>query len=70
MSFILTRSELTVSNLRNVSFLRSLYPVIPAAWYDQGYMNNGMMVLAPGAFFLLGLIIWIQRSLTGYVEGR
>jgi Na+-transporting NADH:ubiquinone oxidoreductase subunit D len=46
------------------------YPVIPAAWYDQGYMNNGMMVLAPGAFFLLGLIIWIQRSLTGYVEGR
>lgn len=46
------------------------YHVIPPSFYAHGYVNNGMMVLAPGAFFLLGIVIWIQRSLTGYVEGR
>ena len=30
--------------------------------------NNGLMLLAPGAFIILGLIIWVQRSLTSYVE--
>lgn len=28
------------------------------------YLNNGLMVLAPGAFFLVGLLIWAQRTLT------
>ena len=32
------------------------------------FMNNGLMLLAPGAFIILGLIIWAQRSLTSYVE--
>ena len=32
------------------------------------FMNNGLMLLAPGAFIILGLIIWIQRSLTSFVE--
>ena len=32
------------------------------------HFNNGLMLLAPGAFIILGLIIWAQRSLTGYVE--
>ena len=32
------------------------------------YMNNGLMLLAPGAFIVLGLLIWAQRSYTGYVE--
>jgi len=44
------------------------WPVIPQALYDAGYMNCGLMVLAPGAFFLLGAAIWIQRALTGYKE--
>ncbi|MBI65690.1 MAG: NADH:ubiquinone reductase (Na(+)-transporting) subunit D [Candidatus Marinimicrobia bacterium] len=30
--------------------------------------NNGLMLLAPGAFIILGLIIWAQRSLTAHVE--
>ena len=30
--------------------------------------NNGLMLLASGAFIILGLIIWVQRSLTAYVE--
>ena len=37
--------------------------VIPEALYGTGYMNNGMMLLAPGAFFVLGSLIWIQRSI-------
>jgi len=31
-------------------------------------MNNGLMILAPGAFIILGLIIWAQRSITNYIE--
>ncbi len=26
------------------------------------YMPNGLMVLSPGAFFIIGLIIWVQRT--------
>ena len=44
------------------------FRVIPQALYDLGYVNNGLMVLAPGAFILLGLMIWAQRSWTGYAE--
>jgi len=32
------------------------------------FMNNGLMILAPGAFIILGLIIWAQRSITAFVE--
>ncbi len=28
------------------------------------YIPNGLMVLSPGAFFLIGIFIWIQRSIT------
>ena len=40
------------------------FKVIPAAAYAAGYQNMGLMVLAPGAFILLGLIIWVQRTFT------
>ena len=46
------------------------FQVIPQFLYDHGYENCGVMVLAPGAFFLLGIIIWIQRSVSGYTEDR
>jgi Na+-transporting NADH:ubiquinone oxidoreductase subunit D len=42
--------------------------VVPQAAYDAGYENMGLMVLAPGAFILLGLAIWAQRSFNGYSE--
>ncbi|MDA3823550.1 MAG: NADH:ubiquinone reductase (Na(+)-transporting) subunit D [Bacteroidales bacterium] len=42
--------------------------VIPEAVYSMGYANNGLMLLAPGAFIILGFIIWVQRSITGYRE--
>ena len=40
----------------------SRYTVLPE------FMNNGLMISPPGAFIILGLIIWIQRTLTKYVE--
>lgn len=43
------------------------FQVIPDAAYAAGYQNMGLMVLAPGAFILLGLIIWVQRTITGTV---
>lgn len=42
--------------------------VIPQFVYDLGYANNGLMLLAPGAFIVLGLIIWAQRAIIGYKE--
>lgn len=36
--------------------------VIPQALYDAGYINNGLMLMAPMAFFLIACIIWVQRA--------
>jgi len=44
------------------------FQLVPTALYDLGYANMGLMVLAPGAFILLGLMIWAQRTWTGYTE--
>lgn len=42
--------------------------IIPQSFYDAGYLNSGLFVLSPGAFIILGLIIWFQRSTTKYEE--
>ncbi len=34
----------------------------------ENYMGNGLALLAPGAFIILGLLIWLQRSINKYVE--
>ena len=47
------------------------YQLIPMSFYLENggwYMNNGLMLLAPGAFIVLGLLIWAQRTYTGFVE--
>ena len=47
------------------------YQIIPLSMYVENggwYMNNGLMLLAPGAFIVLGLLIWLQRTYTGYIE--
>lgn len=62
--------------LCTVAFGRELFgsgtlfgiPVVPQFLYDMGYVNMGLMVVPPGAFILLGLIIWAQRTWTGYAE--
>jgi Na+-transporting NADH:ubiquinone oxidoreductase subunit D len=38
------------------------FQVIPEAFYDFGYYNNGLMILPPMALITVGVIIWIQRS--------
>ena len=37
------------------------YNVIPEFIYAAGYENMGLMVLSPGAFIILGLIVWVQK---------
>jgi len=41
------------------------FKLIPEAAYSAGYVNNGLMVLAPAAFILLGLLIWGSKALGG-----
>lgn len=36
--------------------------------YDMGYVNMGLMSIPVGAFMILGILIWVQRSKSGYVE--
>jgi Na+-transporting NADH:ubiquinone oxidoreductase subunit D len=38
------------------------YQIIPQAFYDFGYANNGFMILPPMALIIVGVIIWIQRA--------
>jgi Na+-transporting NADH:ubiquinone oxidoreductase subunit D len=53
-----------------VGFVRELFgsgtiwgfQVIPEAFYELGYKNNGFMILPPMALIIVGIIIWIQRS--------
>lgn len=53
-----------------VAFIRELfgsgtilsYPVIPAAFYEAGYVNNGLFILPPMALIVVGLIIWVQKA--------
>jgi len=40
------------------------HPVFASTRDGGWYEPNGLMVLSPGAFFLIGLFIWVQRSLT------
>jgi Na+-transporting NADH:ubiquinone oxidoreductase subunit D len=39
------------------------YPVIPQFFYDWGYADMGLMLLAPGAFIMIGLFVWLEHSL-------
>ena len=54
-----------------VAFMRELfgsgkvfgYTVLPLVTEGGWYQPNGMMLLAPGAFFLIGIFIWVIRSI-------
>jgi Na+-transporting NADH:ubiquinone oxidoreductase subunit D len=56
-----------------VAFLREFlgsgkflgFNIIPQFIFDAGYQNMGLMVLAPGAFFIIGLLVWLKNSLPG-----
>jgi Na+-transporting NADH:ubiquinone oxidoreductase subunit D len=38
--------------------------IIPQFFYNLGYENMGFMQLAPAAFILIGMLVWLQRTLT------
>ena len=40
------------------------FQVIPDAFYAAGYEDMGFMVLAPGAFIAIGLIVWLQKTVS------
>jgi Na+-transporting NADH:ubiquinone oxidoreductase subunit D len=42
--------------------------LVPDSFYAAGYENMGLMVLSPGAFILLGLIVWGQRMISKKFE--
>jgi Na+-transporting NADH:ubiquinone oxidoreductase subunit D len=52
-----------------VSFFREIlgsgtiygFQIIPDSAYAAGYENMGLMSLSPGAFIILGLIVWVHR---------
>ena len=59
------------SILIGVAFFRELlgsgklfgFQVVPGVFYELGYLNNGLMVLAPGAFIIIGLFVWLEHTL-------
>jgi Na+-transporting NADH:ubiquinone oxidoreductase subunit D len=63
------------SILCGVAFFRELlgagkllgFQVIPHSFYDLGYHNMGLMLLAPGAFIMIGLFVWLEHTV---LKGR
>ena len=56
-----------------VGFFRELFgagslfgiKVVPGFLYEIGYVDMGLMLLAPGAFILIGILVWVQNLITG-----
>ena len=59
------------SVLVGVAFFRELLgagklfgiQVVPQFLYDWGYTDMGLMLLAPGAFIMIGLFVWLEHAL-------
>ena len=53
-----------------VAFFRELlgsgtifgFQVMPQAFYEAGYMNNGLMILPPSALIIVGILIGVHRA--------
>jgi Na+-transporting NADH:ubiquinone oxidoreductase subunit D len=60
------------SVLLSVAFIRELLgagkcfgmQVVPDYLYSMGYEDAGFMLLAPAAFIIIGLLVWLQKVLT------
>jgi len=59
---------LTVSFFRELLGSGSVFNFPLFKTIGLAYTNNSLMVDSVGAFMILGIIIWVQRSKTGYVE--
>ena len=38
------------------------YKIVPQFAYDMGYVDIGVMLIPSAAMFVIGVLIWIQRS--------
>lgn len=56
---------ITVAFFRELLGSGSIYgiQVIPNWLYDAGYSNAILVALAPGAFFIMGLLIWLMNTI-------
>jgi len=61
---------IAVAFFREMFGFGSIYgsQIISDQMYLSGYENNGLMILSPGAFFILGLIVWAHRSYTKVID--
>ena len=61
---------IAVAFFREIFGFGSIYgsQIISDHMYLSGYENNGLMILSPGAFFILGLIVWAHRSYTKVID--
>ena len=58
--------------LITVAFIREFFGsgklfgirIIPESFYAAGYEDAGFMLLAPAAFIIIGLLVWLQKSIT------
>ena len=59
------------SVLLSVAFIRELFgsgslfgfALVPQSFYAAGYEDMGLMLLAPAAFIIIGLMAWLQKYL-------
>jgi len=63
---------LLVAALREILGVGTFFgvQVVPDALYEMGYKNIGLMILPPGAFIILGMIIWVQRTISKKYEAH
>ncbi len=61
---------MAVATIREILGSGSVFgiKIVPPALYDLGYADNGLMVLAPAAFIIVGLLIWGQRAVMGVTK--
>ncbi len=59
---------LTVAFFRELLGSGAVFDIPVFSSIGLAYTNNSLMVDSVGAFMILGIIIWVQRSKTGYVE--
>lgn len=60
-----------------VAFFRELFgsgnilgmSVIPQSFYDAGYVNMGILLLAPGVFIVIGLLAWAENIIKAKSKG-
>lgn len=46
------------------------FQVIPASFYELGYLNNGLMLMPPMALIICACYIWVQRARTKELQEK